>query len=455
MSSNSRSTSAIGFLLILCGVIGAITLPGVARAQPAVDDRLLSKVVEAYQVRPLELKSVSLGAKERLGQALFFDPIMSGPRMISCATCHVRSKAAGDGLSVSVGLGAKGIGDERQASKDAFLIPRNALPFFNRGRVEFRSLFWDGRVQRGPQGQIESPLGKNLPKGFESILAAATVFPLGEPDEMLGRYEERRNGGKYHQELVDDTDLHVNNFQQRTLSVFDRLVTRVVGGPGAASNGAQTRYRQLFSDAFSGLAPDAIRISHFGNALAAYIQAAFELQRSPWDKYVAGDTKAISNEQKRGALLFYGKGRCAVCHSGIEFSDFGFHGLAVPQLSVGKHGAFLDYGRAAATSRGIDRFKFRTPPLRNVVESGPWGHNGIFATLDQVLKHHFNPVPALFLAQQAQPESARYAGKLLSQRSPILGEISPFTESELQEVISFLGSSSISLGFFPCCGTIQ
>ena len=408
-------------------------------AQGSPDDRLLAKVIQAYQIKPLVPRAVSLGPKEVLGRALFFDPIVSGPRAISCATCHVRSKGAGDGLPAAVGLGARGVSDERLSSKDAFIVPRNALPFFNRGRDEFRALFWDGRVQLRPQGGFESPLGDNLPKGFDSLLASAAVFPPAEPDEMLGRSEERkRNVGKYHQELLDDTGADDNDFQKRTLVVFERLVLRLVGTPGKSPNATQEEYRRLFAAAYPSVANESIRITHVGNALAAYIGAAFELQSAPWDQYVAGNGRAISSDQKRGALIFFGKGRCAVCHSGSQFSDFDFHGLAVPQLSVGKHGAFLDYGRAAATSRGVDRFKFRTPPLRNVSITGPWGHNGAFTSLPQIIEHHANPVPALFNAQQSFPETAQHAGRLLAQRSPVLGEISPLSADEVRELVAFL-----------------
>lgn len=424
---------------VLVAVLAAVLQPWQAFAQGTSEDRLLAKVIQAYRVAPMQPRPVSLGPKEQLGQALFFDPIVSGPRAISCGTCHVRSKGAGDGLPAAVGLGARGVSDERLASKDAFIVPRNALPFFNRGRSEFRAFFWDGRVQLGSQGRFETPMGENLPKGFDSLLAAAAVFPPAEPDEMLGRSEERkRNAGKYHQELVEDTGAESNDFQQRTLVVFDRLVVRLVGVAGKPATSTQEKYRQLFAAAYPGVASDSIRIVHVGNALAAYIGAAFELQAAPWDQYVAGNVSAISNEQKRGALVFFGKGRCAVCHSGTQFSDFAFHGLAVPQLSVGKHGAFLDYGRAAATSRGVDRFKFRTPPLRNVSTTGPWGHNGAFTSLPQIIEHHFNPVPALFRAQQSHPETVQHAGRLLAQRSPLLGEISPLSADEVRTLVAFL-----------------
>lgn len=414
-------------------------------AQTSVEDRMLRKVVEAYQVRPIQSRPATLGAKERLGQALFFDPIVSGPRAITCATCHMRSKGAGDGLPVAVGLGASGVGTERLPATDAFLVPRNALPFFNRGRDEFSSLFWDGRVQRGPPGNIESPLGDRLPNGFENLLAAAAVFPLVEPDEMLGRSEERaKNPSKYHQELLPDTPANANNFQERTLAVFDALLKRLFGTAQQVPSAVQVQYRELLTKAYPGVDSRSANISHVGNALSAYIGAAFELHPAPWDRYVSGDTKQLSADQKRGALLFYGKGRCVACHSGAQFSDFRFHSLAVPQLSVGKHGTFLDYGRAGATSQAVDRFKFRTPPLRNVTTTGPWGHNGTFDALEAVIAHHFNPVPALYRAQQNFPESGGYTGRLLAQRSPLLGEIAPLTDGELRSVVAFLGSLSSS-----------
>lgn len=414
-----------------------------ASAQSGTEDRLLRKVIEAYQVTPFRPRPVTLGPKEKLGQALFFDPVVSGPRGISCATCHVRSKGAGDGLPVAVGLGARGIGQERLPASDAFLVPRNALPFFNRGRDEFRVLFWDGRVQRGPQGRLESPLGDKLPQGFDSLLAVAAVFPMVEPDEMLGRPEEKkRNPAKYHQELLDGIGDDGNNFQQRTLVALNNLVRRLTGPSDTAANPTQQEYRRLLSTAYSGLPVEQAGMAQLGNALAAYIGAAFELQPAPWDHYVLGNNAALAPEQKRGALVFFGKGRCVACHGGTQFSDFQFHGLAVPQLSVGKHGAFLDYGRASATSQAADRFLFRTPPLRNVVLTGPWGHNGMFENLDDVIVHHYNPVPALFKAQQSHPETSGHAGRLLAQRSPLLGEMAPLTAVELKDLVSFLGALS-------------
>jgi cytochrome c peroxidase len=407
-------------------------------------DRNLRKLISVFEIKPQRaISEMRLDPKARLGQALFFDPIVSGTRGVSCAACHVRSKGAGDGLSVAVGIGARGVGNKRTESPAAFLVPRNALPFFNRADEDFRAYFWDGRIQLSVDGSFESPLGSNLPNGFENLLAVATVFPPTEPDEMLGRSEEiYENKHQSFRELLDGLKGGTDNYQERTLKVFDNLIKRIVGNPSVTPSAVQSKYRSLFAQAFPATSVDHAQISHVGNALAAYIKVAFSLRPAPWDLYVSGDSEAISAQQKRGALVFMGKGRCIVCHNGTQYSDFAFHGLAVPQLSPGKHGAFLDYGRASATSLPSDRFQFRTPPLRNVSRTGPWGHNGVFNSVREVVEHHFNPVPSLYKAQQSYAEAARHSGRLLASRSPLLGDIAPLTEADLADLVSFLEALS-------------
>jgi cytochrome c peroxidase len=421
----------------------ALLLGGAISASPssASDDMLLRKVVYAYQIRPHEVAPRPFGPKERLGQALFFDPFVSGPKNIACATCHVRSLGAADGLPLAVGLGAHGTGEERLASKSAFFIPRNALPFFNRGSSDFVAFFWDGRVQRGAGGRIETPLGKNLPDGFDNLLAIAAVFPLAEPDEMLGHSLEIASAAAYHNELVG-AQVNGDNFQERTPHVFDNLVRRLLAPDVPRPDAVVRRYRELFHEAYPDTSLARIRIQHVGNALAGYIAAAFELSPAAWDRYVMGDTQALTPGQKKGAVLFFGKGRCAVCHSGTQFSDFRFHALAVPQFRVGKHARYTDYGRAAATSRGEDRFAFRTPPLRNVADTAPYGHNGAFTSLAAVIEHHLNPVPALYAAQKQSQDDASYAGQLLGFRSPILAEMPPLSKQDIDLLKQFLASLS-------------
>lgn len=400
------------------------------------EDKLLRKVLTAYRVEPMTTRPLFMGPKEKLGQMLFFDPVIGGPNNTTCATCHVRSKGSVDGLPMAVGIGSSGVGEQRLQSPEAFIIPRNVLPFFNRGERDFTALFWDGRVQMGENGSFESPMGNKLPKGFENLLAVAASFPQVEPDEMLGRSKRRggENQATYHADLVDMT-VDPDNFQERTLNVYRNLVKRLLGTSDTSSP-MQSEYRKLFQSAYP--TTNEFDITHIGNALAAYISLAFQLKPAAWDSYVRGETSALSQQQKEGAMIFFGKGRCAVCHTGEEFSDFKYHGLAVPQLDVGKHGGYLDYGRAKATGLAIDRFQFRTPPLRNVTRTGPWGHNGVFTSLEEVISHHFNPIPLMFAAQKGRPREAELAGRLLRYRSPILAEIYPMAPNDVQAVVAFL-----------------
>jgi len=101
---------------------------------------------------------------------------------------------------------------------------------------------------------------------------------------------------------------------------------------------------------------------------------------SPYDRYLAGDTKALSPRALRGMEIFTGKGKCVACHGGPVFSDQGFH-----NLGVGMQDAKPDVGREAVTKNPGDRGKFKTPGLRNVTRTYPYMHNGKLRTLEAVV----------------------------------------------------------------------
>jgi len=131
----------------------------------------------------------------RLGRMLFFDPILSGNRNISCATCHHPRFATSDGLSLGLGEGGISIGPERRpdpANPPEQRIPRNAQALFNLGAREFTVMFHDGRIEIGRAScrELRTPLEDDMVAGFASILSAQTMFPVLSPDEMAGHYQE-------------------------------------------------------------------------------------------------------------------------------------------------------------------------------------------------------------------------------------------------------------------------
>ena len=101
---------------------------------------------------------------------------------------------------------------------------------------------------------------------------------------------------------------------------------------------------------------------------------------APFDKWVKGDTKAISDSAKRGFVLFNEKAECSVCHSGWRFTDDGFHDIGIKGEDKGR-GALLEDIESL-------QFAFKTPTLRNIVQRDPYMHDGSEATLKEVVEFY-------------------------------------------------------------------
>ena len=102
--------------------------------------------------------------------------------------------------------------------------------------------------------------------------------------------------------------------------------------------------------------------------------------KAPFDRWIEGDSAAISESAKNGFVLFNTKGRCVQCHSSWRFTDDSFHDIGLPDA---------DIGRAAILS-GIEKMEhaFKTPGLRNIDRRGPYMHDGSIADLRAVMAHY-------------------------------------------------------------------
>lgn len=321
--------------------------------------------------------------KVLLGQLLFHDKELSGNRNISCATCHHALADTGDGLSLPVGEGGRGLGVTRNTGtgREAIRerVPRNAPPVFMLGSTEVTRMFHDGRLQANPDfpSGFESPAGMNLPDNLENILAAQAMFPVTSGAEMAGQGKENPIA-----RAAAAGDL------QRVWTILALRLQQ------------NREYVRLFRAAF----PDEIRqrrditYAHAANAIAAFEIAAWRADRSPYDDFLAGVTGALNAAELMGHDLFFGKAGCSSCHSGEILSDMDFHAIAMPQVGPGKGNGpsgHEDWGRWLVTANDADKFRFRTPPLRNVALTAPYGHAGAYDTLEQVVRHHLDPVTAL------------------------------------------------------------
>jgi cytochrome c peroxidase len=319
-------------------------------------------------VVPLDRPDSAGTALGRLGQALFFDKILSGNRDVSCGTCHSPVYHTVDLLTLSIGTGGLRPSVVRELGTGSFL-PRNAPDLFNRGHPAWTSMFWDGRVER-IGSTYRSPAGDALPQGLASPLAVQALFPL------LGRAEMRGRAGENELADVGDADPR---------AVWDAIVARLRAIPG---------YDSLVAAAFPARDPAPLTITDVGNAIAAFVGTAWLMGNSPFDRFLRGEDDALTPTATRGGLLFFGRARCGECHTGPLLTDQRFHNVGIPPLGPGLDGG-PDIGRAAVTGRAEDRFAFRTPSLRNVVHSRPYMHNGAYATLEGAIRHYVNVGAAL------------------------------------------------------------
>lgn len=264
-------------------------------------------------------------AVETLGRYLFFDPRLSGDGSISCASCHDPGKSYTDGLALSTAY----------PGSDGF---RNTKTLLNAARAP--SFYWDGRlVGSDPETQVRDSI----------------------------------------------TETHFMNLDGRL------MLERLKQIP---------EYVEMFALAFGdGTEPS------FGGTLRAI--AAFERTLVTGD--TPYDTGNLSSSAARGLELFSGKANCSSCHSGDDFTDGLGHQTGVPThpdifsdpLRHSTYRSFIkamgvpgymfvrsDVGRFTVTKEEKDRGAFVTPSLRQVGETAPYMHNGILATLEDVVEFY-------------------------------------------------------------------
>ncbi len=262
---------------------------------------------------------------------------------------------------LAIGTGGHRPGGGRQLGTGSFTV-RHTTDLFGVGQPGWRTLMWDGRIERSGAG-FATPLGSALPEGLSGVLAAQALLPLTTRIEMRGQGTDDLGS------LPDDAPG----------LVLAAILARLRAIPG---------YDTLFAAAYPTVPRDSITMAHVANAIAAFIADRWSATDTPFDSYLRGDTTALTENALNGAMLFFGSAGCAACHRGALLTDQLFHNTGVPVLGPGLAPGQPDIGRAAVTHDPTDQFGFRTPSLRNVFLTAPYMHNGSFPTLESVVRHY-------------------------------------------------------------------
>ncbi|MFZ4712193.1 MAG: cytochrome-c peroxidase [Bacteriovoracaceae bacterium] len=324
-------------------------------------DVKLQDYVQAFNLKPVTPPSPLNKQLFLLGKNLFFEKAISGNKNISCAECHHPQTMTTDKLPLSVGEGAEGIetvngGRQQQSGK---MLARNAPALFNLHNAP--TMFWDGRVEfDAASGKFTTP--SELPDNFKLVLknalAAQALFPMVNHAEMRGDV-----GSNEIANAKTDAD------------AWQAIFKRVVAIPS---------YKAALEDIFPG---EVLNLAHVASAIAHFEEQAFYAADTNYDRYLKGDLKAMTEIQKMGMDIFFGKGKCGECHKGENLSDFSYQNVGTPQIGPGKVNGD-DFGRLEQDPRPENKYAFRVPPLRNALMTAPYMHNGAFKTIAQIVEHY-------------------------------------------------------------------
>ena len=362
----------------------------------------LDKSIRALGLNILPIDSTAFpkpeGALFELGKQLFFSKSLSRNFETACVSCHHPYLGGGDDLSLPVGVGALDpllLGPGRVHDGNRLVDPladggpnvaRNSPTTFNLALYD-RSMFWDGRIEVldsevKPHGRGQGIKTPDSLFGFRDIFAgdnlsqAQARFPLTSINEMFGH----------------GIAIALVN-QLRRLIIENRVKGTGLQSGDLPVNGWLPLFKQAYSDASNDV-NQVVTLARITAALSHYQQTQL-LVDNPWFSYLKGNAAALSDDAKRGALLFYkplsdGGYACSTCHVGNNLSDEKFYNLAMPQLGRGKDRNHFDVGRLSVSGNGADKYRFRTPSLLNAEITGPWGHAGAFVTLKDTIRHHLN-----------------------------------------------------------------
>ncbi|WP_447977954.1 cytochrome-c peroxidase [Candidatus Nitrospira bockiana] len=177
-----------------------------------------------------------------------------------------------------------------------------------------------------------------------------------------------------------------------------------------------TGYQRQFQEVFGA----EVSLPRIAEAIAAFERTLIS-KNSAFDRYLAGDAKAMDEAAIRGLELFKGKARCILCHNGPNFTDNQFHNLGVPQVGRQQE----DLGRYYVTGEERDKGAFKTPTLRSVLETAPYMHDGVFLTLEEVvdfLDQGGGPNPHLSPLMQPLGLTAEEKAELVAFLEALTGE---------------------------------
>jgi len=258
-----------------------------------------------------------------------------------------------------------------------------------------RRLFYDRRLSRNGTMSCASCHRQEL------AFTDGRAHPVGSTGEAVGRNSMGLANVGYRSRLTWANPLLARLEDQALLPMFGDTPSELgLDAPETflARLRADDDYVSLFRAAFPD-DPRPIRLARVTQSIAAFERTLVSMD-SAYDRFVAGDARALDASAQRGLELFFSERlECFHCHGGFDFADSVDHGGgpsdAPPFHNTGLYdvdgrGSYPadDRGAIDVSERPEDMGRFRTPSLRNVAVTGPYMHDGSIDSLDAVIRHY-------------------------------------------------------------------
>lgn len=314
---------------------------------------------------PQDPKNPLTNAKVELGQLLFHEtglalapmqPISKGT--YSCASCHFAQAGFQAGRFQGISEGGIGFGNNGEG--------RKKMPGYDEREMD--------------------------------------VQPLRSPSILNGAYQEvmlwngqfgatGMNAGTESQWTVDSPK-ETNHLGYQGLEIQAIAGLKVHRLEVNEEFLALPGYKELFDNAFSDVPEEDRYSAEFaGLAIAAYERTVLA-NKSPFQNYLKGDVSALTNTQKSGAMLFFGKAKCNNCHTGPALNKMDFAAIGAGDLYQCGEATFntpeadpANLGRGNFTGDAADNYKFKIPQLFNLKDSPFYGHGSTFSSIEQIIAY--------------------------------------------------------------------
>lgn len=311
---------------------------------------------------PSDPKNPLTKEKVLLGMFLFHETGLAenpkkemGRNTYSCASCHQSKAGFRSGIKQGIGEGGFGFG----LSGESRIISSDYLP---------------SEIDVQP---ITSP----------------TILNTAYQDAMLwnGQFGGTKTNLGTEINWTEGTPKETNELG------FEGLETQAIAGLGVHRLKClpdmieNSDYKSYFDAAFPDVDISTRYTEHYaGLAIAAYERTVLA-NNAPFQKWLQGDTQAMSNNETKGAILFFGKGKCFQCHNGPGLNGMEFHALGMNDLSGSDVHQEVDIatkkGRGGFTNNSADDYKFKTATLYNLKDVTFFGHGGSFKTIEAVINY--------------------------------------------------------------------